>query len=344
MSLSKENHNILAFEDFVRNRSRLEIAGFQKQEAAVTKQIVYPPAGMGAAQWWRHFEAKVEHAISQKKYLAVYRASHGEFSFVTGRNERPNRLLPRLRHYGSRLFYGLRFLSTFYSGSRGYGYETYRQWELPRLRKHLANCLRELGDDLVLCLYFSDRDAYPKHIQKSFYDWCCKNGLRFTPDNYGHIYFVYALFTGLKSDQFFRGKRVLIITHLTPGKKAGIESSMRERGAKAVDFVPITRSHSMRDKIAIDAGLSPDLCIIGGGVGAANILWQLKKSGIQCPCIDAGFVLDILSDREFARRRIYCINDDAWDGLYSGQYPTWAEKFSDKYSYWPEVRNGTGNE
>ncbi len=332
--------HFIPFENFVGNRGRLQIPGFNKQEEAVTKQIVYPPVAMDASQWWHHFEARVQHALDQKKFLAVYRASHGEFSFVTGQFEKPVGLMPRVRHFGSRLFYGFRFLSTFYSGSRGYGYETYRLWELPKLRSHLARCLRELGDDLVLCLYFSDRDAYPMHIQKLFYDWCIENGLRFTPDNYGHIYFVYALFTGLGGTQIFLNKRILVVTFLTPEKKEAIEASMLRRGANAVEFLAISRSHAMRDKIALPAGVCPDLCIIGGGVGAANILWQLKNAGIKCPCIDAGFVLDILSDPEFARRRIYCVSDEVWEDYYGESAPPWAAKFSDKYSYWPDVSGG----
>ena len=118
----------------------------------------------------------------------------------------------------------------------------------------------------------------------------------------------------------------------------------RLEGIGVADFrlVSISREHAMLDSVTMDPAYNLDLCIIGGGVGAANVLWQLRN--VSCPCIDVGFVLDTLAFPKMRNKRLYCVNDGEWDAVYGTTAPPWRDKFDDPFSQFSDVRNGTWRE
>lgn len=325
--------------DISQNRQRIALPGFARQDAIVTRQIVFPPTGTTVQQWFENFRTRFEQALDRHEWLPIYRASHGEFSFVSGRREIPAVGAGFLRYCLSRIYRVVRFQSTFYSsGTPGHGYETYKQWELPRLRRALARYVKMIGDEGVICYYFSDRDTFPLREQQRFAEWVARAGSALRPENYGHIYFVYALFQGEKWQRYFRGRKVLVISSDQPERTAAWRKVLLEIGVVECRFVAISGSHSMRDHVEVPRDFQPDLCIIGAGVGAANVLWQLR--GMKCPCVDAGFVLDTLAFPHKKKQRIYCINDQEWDAYYGPQAPVWAAKFDDRHSMFRDVRAG----
>jgi len=288
---------------------------------------------MDAGDWHDQFVRRFEDALEKHTWLPIYRASHGEFSFVSGRREVPRSIRERLRYYVSRVYRVLRFQSTFYSGTPGYGYETYKQWELPRLRRKLAQQIKSITEEGVVCYYFSDRDTFPLTEQQDFANWVVHAGGSLQAHNYGHIYFVYGLFHRDGWEKYFEGKRLLIVSSDQPERTSALKEVLLRLKVKSWRFIPISRSHSMRDTIECPSDYDPDLCIVGAGVGAANVIWQLR--GLSCPCVDAGFVLDTLAFPAVKKQRIYCINDEEWNKCYDAETPKWAPKFLDEYSIIP---------
>jgi hypothetical protein len=320
------------------NRQRIAIPGFIRQDAAVTRQIIFPPAGKTGDIWFLDFRARFERALNEHEWLPIYRASHGEFTFVTGRRAVPALGRGLTRYWLSRVYRVLKYQSLFYSsGAPGYC-ETYKQWQLPRLRRELATYMGMIASEGVVCCYFSDRDTVPLAEQERFAMWIKGCGRPLDKDNYGHIYFVYELFHGNRARSYLAGKKLLVVSSDQPGRQSGLQRAFESFKVSDWRFVPISGNHSMLDCVTVPAGFEPDLCIVGAGVGAAKVLWNLR--GLKCPCVDAGFVLDTLAFPEVKRRRIYCVNDSEWDLYFDGRPPEWAAKFSDHHSIFEDVRLG----
>ena len=324
--------------DFFENRQRITIPGFSKQDAVANRQIVFPPVGVSAPEWHDRFVRRFEAALESNTWLPIYRASHGEFTFLTGRRDVPALGKGFLRYCVSRAYRVARFQSTFYSGGTPGFHETYKQWQLPRLRRDLARYIKIIGDEGVVCCYFSDRDTVPLSEQRQFSGWCAASGCKLDSSNYGHIYFVYGLFHGAKWKDYLKGRKLLLISSDQPTRTAALHEALIRLGVSDYQFIPISRSQSMLDRIQVAAGFKPDICIIGAGVGAANILWQVR--GLKCPCVDAGFVLDTMAFPHLKKQRIYCVGDQEWDQTFGAEIPFWAEKFSDVNSIFPDVGDG----
>lgn len=329
----------MEYDELIRNRRRLSIPGYQRQESVVTRQVVFPPGGLSSSEWYRQFEKRFMKALRDGIFLPVFRSSHGEYSFVTGAREWPHCFRPRMRSLAGHLFRCIKFQSTFYSsGLPGYC-ETYPWWMMDRLRREFVRHLKMISAQGVHCMYLSDRDSYPAKLHRRFLGWMNKNGITTDESNYGHIYFVYALFNGAHMPEIITGRRVLVITSNMGQRTQSLLAQLEARGVKSVHYLAISSNHSMLDKIDVPRGFDPELCLIGAGVGASNILSQLQH--LRCPCVDAGYVLDAMSDRQLKRQRIYCVNDDEWAEYYGEETPVWAEKFSDKYSQFADVKAGT---
>ncbi|GAB4457320.1 MAG: hypothetical protein Fur0028_11860 [Bacteroidales bacterium] len=308
----------------------LTIPGFSKQEAIVESLHVFPPNEMPVEKWYKVFESSILDALSNKKCLPIFRSSHGEFSFVLGKVEIPKEdLWKRIRFYGSRIFRTIKYQSVFYSGTPGYGYETYKQWLLPKLREEYAQYLKWISEVGFLCMYFADRDAYPIRLQKEYLEWLQARGIRLDEKNYAHIYFVYGFFNGPHKNGIYKDRNILIVnSNESIERNKSIELNLKKLGAKDVRYLPISRTNSMLDNIIPPSDFDPDLCLVGAGVGAAKMIYQLRT--LNCPIVDVGFILDTLADPNYLKRRIYCVHDDLWDEIFGQNLPTWASSFQKK--------------
>jgi hypothetical protein len=309
------------------NPKRLSLPDFNKQELYVDKMFVFPPFNITVDEWYSDFRTRFFDALENRKLFPVFRSSHGEFSFVLGKLEVPKGFKNKVRFFISRIYRILIFQSTFYSGTPGYGYETYKQWKLPKLRNSFAKQLKWISENGVLCMYFSDRDAYPISYQKSYLKWLNKNNIFLDQKNYGHIYFIYALFNGSDRQRIFSNKRLLVVSSDQKNRTGPLLKNLNKLGIKSIDFCKISRSNSMEDKVLIKSN-DYDLCLVGAGVGAANLILQLK--GLSCPVIDAGFILDLIAWPDYAAKRIYCVNDASWEQFFPDNKPEWGSKFNDK--------------
>ncbi len=307
----------------------LSLPGFQKQEAFVDAHIVFPPDGILVSDWYEHFKVRFFDALDNHKTFPIFRSSHGEIGFVTGKMGAPKGSFKiKLRFYLSRIYRILYFQSSFYSsGVPGHGYETYKQWRLPQLRKKFAAQMKWISENGVLCMYFADRGAYSISYQKEYLVWLNQHGIVLTNENYGHIYFVYALLNGFERERVFRNKKILVVSSDQPERTPPLIANLKNMGALSVDFLPISPGKSMEDEIHINK-VDFDLCIVGAGVGAANVIYQLKD--LQCPIVDAGFIIDLIAYPEKTKPRIYTVNDQQWDTVFPDNHPEWLEIFSDK--------------
>ena len=314
------------------NGRRLSLPDFSIQEKFVEKMIVYPPNGVEVDDWYINFRTRFFEALDNNKKFPIFRSSHGEFCFVTGKMGSPFGLKNKIRFYLSRIYRILLFQSSFYSsGVPGHGYETYKQWRLHFLRKKLAKQLKWISENGMLCMYFSDRAAFPISVQKKYIKWLNSNNIFLTNDNYGHLYFVYALLNGSDQQRIFTGRRLLVVSSDQPARTQPLLDNLKKMGTNVVDFISISPGKSMEDELTFDNNKVYDLCIVGAGVGAANIIYQLRD--LNCPIIDAGFIIDKIAYPDKVKSRIYTINDELWPTVFPNNDPEWGPIFSDKYSY-----------
>ncbi len=309
----------------------LSLPGFSRQEMFVDKHIVFPPDNIPVNEWYEHFQARFFDALENGKKFPVFRSSHGEIGFVTGKMGAPKGSFKvKLRFFMSRVYRIAYFQSLFYSsGVPGHGYETYKQWTLPKLRKKFAEAMKWIADNGVLCMYFADRGAYAISYQKAYLTWLNKRGIFLNSENYGHIYFVYALLNGYDKERIFKNRKVLVVSSDQPARTPPLIENLKKMGAISVDFIAISPGSSMNDTIQVPR-TDYNLCIVGAGVGAANVLYQLKE--LNCPVIDAGFIIDQIAYPEKIKPRIYTVNDQNWERIFPDNNPEWKPVFSDRFA------------
>ncbi|HEX6037527.1 hypothetical protein [Longimicrobium sp.] len=264
--------------------------------------------------WYRRFAADVLRAVDEHRYLPVYRMADGEFSFALGP---PEEFLP-WRRLGPRRALK-RVLATVTgrrgrhaSGSPNYRVnETYSRDERQSLLRRYAADLAFIARHGYLALGLDDSPFFaPFH--PFIENWLDGAGVHLHAGNYVHFYAVYALLNGPDGDRLLRGRRVLVVNHLPPERRAVLDAALRARGAADVRFLPISRDKAMLETLDPGAVDGPvDLALVGAGVGAANVLRQLEPLG--APCIDAGFALDLMAQPEMRWDRPYCVPDGEFD-------------------------------
>lgn len=294
-----------------KQRQSFSIPGFSRQEECQGKGTVPTPEGINVEQWYQNFVNRSFRALDASEYLPVFRASDGEFTFVLGRKFYELPLRERLVGLGRHTYNTVKFQSTFYSsGRRGY-VETYPFWELGQLRRQFASELRSIASQGILCLNFSDSSLSKPYVSQ-FLAWLAQEEITVNQNNYYHFYFVYGLLLGPFGHELISGRKIAVFTSNLGGRSKQIISSLEQMGAKAVTFYATSLNQPMRESLNLSSlEFQPDLCLIGAGVGAANFLVQLAP--LNCLCIDAGYVLDILGDNSLRAKRPYCVPDELWD-------------------------------
>ncbi len=164
-----------------------------------------------------------------------------------------------------------------------------------------ANFARHRGFELM--------DRYIPDI----YDWFDQNDIRLDENNYIPFYFVYALLLGPDRHAFLRDRKILVITHASPEKEQKLRQYFEAEGCRTVNFIGISRSSSMTDRITLrPEHEGTDLVLIGAGVGAANILCQAKPLGTLS--IDAGYVLECYANPSYKGTRVFTLPDEELTG------------------------------
>lgn len=291
------------------SRVDLTIPGFEKvAKEECVRQLA--PRVLSPGEWFEKFKRRLSEG---KGYTPVYRMSDGEFIFVCGWRPYSWRQLGRypalvLRSWAKSLL--RRRTDQFSSGSKGYGFEAYSQEEWQKAKSDYAVRVQRIAADGILAVNFVYHLHFPQQYAGPMCNWMEENSIRLTEANYYPFYFIYAHFLGVGALTAYRGRRILVITSDEDGtKEVGIRKTLIRLGALSVAFIPISRSKAMFDRIDISGVGKVDLVLIGAGVGAVNILEQVRP--LDAVSVDVGYVLDCLwKPRDFVGRRAFTSPDE----------------------------------
>jgi hypothetical protein len=273
--------------------------------------------------WYYQFADVLEGAIG-KRFLPLYRMGDGEYELCVGYRFRLRMEGEPLWRYWSRLvkILGLRFLrwrpwkGLDLNPGKGFNWQSgsYSQAETNQFRYRFTSQVRQIAHEGILSLVFSYRKTqFAQQYFLPMTQWFQKNNIPLHAKNYYPVYYVYALLNGPQRHRFFKGRSILIITHLPTEKKAAIVKSLLREGVKKIQFISISPNRSMYDVIDLEKIERPiDLVLVGAGVGACNILLQLRPLGTLA--MDVGYVIECLANPERKKQRTFCWPDDERDG------------------------------
>jgi len=291
----------------------LRIPGFERaEEGRSVVQYAFEP--YAAEEWYRMVTRRIADRLG-KGYFPIFRFSDGECYFCLGyRMPRPQPGSSAFYHYFRTIIsaYGkYRCHNTFWSGLPGYGHEVYRGHKWRELRLVFAEQLREIAGSGLIAANFC-KHHIPGMIDRyipDIFDWFDAENIRLDSDNYIPFYFIYGMLLGPNRHHFLARRHVLVITSLNSGKETKLREFFEGAGVSSVKFIPISRSHSMSDRIELrPEHARTDLVLVGAGVGAANILSQVKP--LNTLSIDAGYVLECYQDPSYKGARVFTLPDE----------------------------------
>jgi hypothetical protein len=317
---SKEYIGILGYDiDYI-------IPGFEK---SYPRGVFRCPAfnDRTSEEWFLQFVDEVEKAIG-KKFLPIYRMGDGEFQFCVGchyryrANGEPLWLytVRTLRSALGRLWRGLfrkRFVPGTAPGSGNWISGDYSKQEMKSLGSRYIEQLRRIGKYGYLALKFSYRKdfVFTQQYIVPMVRWLKIQDIPLHENNYVDFYFIYAMLTGPIRHRIYRGRRVLVVTSYNDAKREAIARGLKQEGVADAQFLPISRGRSMYDIIDLSEVKRPvDLVLVGGGIGASNILCQLEQ--LNTVAIDAGYIIECLADPDRKKQRTFCWPDDERNGDY----------------------------
>lgn len=248
------------------------------------------------------------------RHFPVFRFGDGESYYSVG-----HRLPPYGPEYGGRIGYIKRFLSAyvkhrqqwrFVSGSRGYGYELYTHREWNRGREYFVKYVKDIAKSGIVSFIFVRQFGTPfcENYFGPVCEWLDDNDIAVHENNSVPVYFVYGALLGENRITLLKNRSVLIVTSLNDSKAESLRFSLTRDGASCVQFLSISRSKAMFDSINLRALKYPvDVALVGAGVGAANVLHQLKPLGTLC--IDCGYVLDCYAEPSRKGSRVFTLPD-----------------------------------
>jgi hypothetical protein len=263
------------------------------------------------------YESSKRRLLSQfgKGYFPVFRFSDGECYFCLG-----YRIPPPPPGHSAPVHYVRTALSAyvkyrchrvFWSGQPGYGHEVYRGKQWSRLRFEFSTLLREIAECGVIAANFASHRGFESMSRyvPDIFDWFDSHEIHLNSENYIPFYFIYAMLLGPEGHKFLRNRRVLVITNLTSEKETRLRAYFEAESVAEVQFIGISRSSSMTDRIHLrEEHDGTDLVLVGAGVGAANILAQVRP--LHTLSIDAGFVLECYQNPAYRGSRVFTLSDD----------------------------------
>jgi len=269
-----------------------------------------------------------KHVISSmgEEFLPIYRMADGEFIFIQCMERTGFSIIFKLERIKSNFIslfrnpkiYGrtipkrriekLKSLFDPYYHRTAHN-ESYTKREFNLIKENYIDYLKTISIRGLLAIHFVDftetRHPYWKHYATTS-DWFQKCNIILDETNYTSFYYVYALLTGPDRTSILKNKKVMIITSLDKQKKINIMSYLNKEQVASVDFINISPSKSMFEKIHF-SNLKPnyDLVLIGAGIGSVNILHQCEK--LNTVCIDAGIVLERYGNRNLSKSRLFIL-------------------------------------
>lgn len=253
------------------------------------------------------FADRIESAVG-RSYLPVYRLADGEFAFMVSERTRPAAVTgSALRAAAGSVLRRLRGTTVTCWGERYAGSE--RAAALARF----TSCLRRVAAAGVLAPYFARRpDRWGETYFRPVCDWLDGHDVFLGEDNYIPFYAVYALLNGPRRKRLYGGRRILVVTHLTETRERAIRSALLAEGARSVEFVAISASRSLFERIdAATIRRDADMALVAAGIGSVAVLDQLEPLSI--PCIDCGITIECMIKPELRWERPFLIDDERSD-------------------------------
>ena len=268
----------------------LTLPGFEKN---VPQGSIYQYAfeQISATQWFNKFVARVNASIG-KEYLPIYRMADGEFIFCLGyeigfslhNRSKPSALWTKIKNS---------VIKPTYKTCWG---EEYNPTERESIIEYYINCVKEVSDKGLLAIHFvRSATGFSEQYFEAMCNWLDSHRILLTPQNYTSFYFVYALLNGPERFRLFSNKRVLVVTSLDEEKKRQLSEGLENLDVSNVQFLNISKNKSLFDRIDLSMiSLPVDIILVGAGIGAANILYQLHP--LKTVCIDAGICIEAIAD------------------------------------------------
>lgn len=273
--------------------------------------------------WYRDFLAEIKSAIGNR-FLPIYRMADGEFIFCVGRKAEypPDNasIFTRFRFFVKMVFPSLlQFVRRQKPISQ---LERYEIAQRKRVETEVAigkseggmkiyvDSLRTIAQHGMLALHFTKSPGrFSEQYIKPMCQWFESTDIPLNIKNYTAFYFIYALLCGPDAKEFFDNRRVLVVTFADVEKRMRIEKSLIAFGVHSVQFLQISQSQSLLDRLdlsRIEGDI--DIAIVAAGIGSVNVLAQLEP--LNTLCIDAGFCVEIFAD-DSKRGRIFTVPDGA---------------------------------
>lgn len=248
---------------------------------------------IGSRDWFEEFRQTALGAMGQR-FLPVYRMADGEYRFLMGRQYNFSRK-PLIKELIAVTVEKLR-LKNPDKWKTSWG-ETYRPADTRALRARLIEDIKIVAQSGFVACYLNDNglNAFTEHnrLLLSFFE---RHGIPFGANNYVPFHFCPSLLVSDGWQEFVKGRRILIVTGLTPEKKQAIECTLKEMGARTVHFLPISSHSAMYDRLDLRGiGEIVDICLVAAGIGSANILRQLQP--LNTLSLDIGGLMNCFADR-----------------------------------------------
>jgi len=245
-------------------------------------------------EWFERFRQEALEAINVR-YLPVYRMADGEYRFMFGRRMNWSRK-PILREFLAVSAEKLRIKNPDrWQTSWG---ESYEPHETSDLRERLLENVRYLAKAGYLACYINDNGLnafteYNKVLQRCL----AARDIMLNSQNYVPFHFAPSLLVSEGWQEFIPGRKLLIVTGLTPEKEGLIRDTLIAYGARSVRTLPISSGSSMTDTLdlsIVDDDI--DVALVAAGIGSANILRQLES--LRTLCLDIGGLMNCFMDRK----------------------------------------------
>lgn len=287
------------------------VPGFDEQIGPNVQSLV--PSDLKCEDWFEATLSKIENALGHE-YLPVTRMSDGEFTFLLTAQP-PSPREPPLRYIklmGKWL--GVKAKHTLGGGFRadtaaGVPSGRYRNAEWKSMREAYGEYIARLSRKGILALHLSyTTSPFQECFFPAFGKFLKNKQIHLTADNYCPFYFVYAFLVGSQKSRLLKGKRVLVVHSADGARRERITDALRREAVSSIQWLPISTSKSLFDRLDLKDVCPIDLALVGAGVGKPNILLQLEP--LSVPCIDAGYIFEVWDNPANALRRPMAATDE----------------------------------
>ncbi|MBU3578645.1 hypothetical protein ICN17_01335 [Polynucleobacter sp. 73C-SIWE] len=297
-----------------------DIPGFKKHYVIRGRDTLAIRA-RDCAHWYDEMIDRVIDSCG-KAFLPICRISDGEFLFLLGRQPEDFRIkrsnIERVHIFLADLKWRILLrggLGPFTLGHYHSGRYSGREWAKARINQ--PSLIKQISEKGILALHLNyESIPFAERYFPALNKWLIENKIEITDENYYPFYFVYAMLTGERRSELFKGRRVLVVNGATGEKQDKILAGLLREGVEEIFWCAISQERSLYDKISVEKYTGKiDFVLVGAGIGKAPILLQLEL--LQVPCIDAGFIFEIWADSQNKYKRSYCATDAEWDEIKS---------------------------